>query len=177
MNQGGHQEVQGETIAKFEFFDHGFNPYSRYLDVDKVDLILRKKVGNAVAYREVQVKFGRLYECGPKWEQSLFDVTSWRFFRTDEFRAHRPDLFVAYVLSNPRTGYQGDIFIFPSQAFHELIHAAIPVKGGDQRKMYLSRSKTDHTWHLRTAGRFDAITPQTTRSVQEFRRNFGVLDQ
>lgn len=55
--RAGHQEIQGETIAKFEFFEHGFNPYSRYLDVDKVDLILRKRSGNSVKYKEVQVKY------------------------------------------------------------------------------------------------------------------------
>ncbi len=41
-SKAGHYEIQGETIAKFEFFDNGYNPYSRYLDIDKVDLILRK---------------------------------------------------------------------------------------------------------------------------------------
>ena len=41
--KAGHYEIQGETIAKFEFFENGYNPYSRYLDVDKVDIVLRKK--------------------------------------------------------------------------------------------------------------------------------------
>lgn len=31
--KSGHYEIHGETIAKFEFFQNGFNPYSRYLDV------------------------------------------------------------------------------------------------------------------------------------------------
>jgi hypothetical protein len=39
--KAGHQEILGETIAKFEFFESGWNPDSRFLDVDKVDLILR----------------------------------------------------------------------------------------------------------------------------------------
>ena len=68
-SKAGHYEIHGETIAKFEFFDNGFNPYSRYLDIDKVDLILRKIQGNQIKYIEVQVKFGRLYQCGQKWEK------------------------------------------------------------------------------------------------------------
>ena len=167
--------MQGETIAKFEFFDHGFNPYSRYLDVDKVDLLLRRRENGRTHYREVQVKFGRLYECGAKWESELFDVTSWRFFKTDEFGNHRADFFIAYVLSNPDTGYKGDIFIFPSQTFHELIRAAISVGAGHKRKMYLSRSRADGEWYLRTATKFDALTPESVRSVQEFHRNFQLL--
>ncbi len=39
--QAGHYEILGETYAKFEFFENGWNPYTRFLDVDKVDLILR----------------------------------------------------------------------------------------------------------------------------------------
>ena len=175
MKTGGHQEVQGETIAKFEFFDNGFNPYSRYLDVDKVDLVLRRKENSQVHYREVQVKFGRLYKLKVKWENALFDVTSWRFFKTDEFREHRPDLFIAYVLSNPDEGYKGDIFIFPSQVFHNLIRAAIPVGAGHKRKMYLSRSKADGKWYLRIAKKFDALSLESVHSVQEYRRNFKVL--
>lgn len=41
--KAGHYEILGETYAKFEFFENGWNSYSRFLDVDKVDLILRRK--------------------------------------------------------------------------------------------------------------------------------------
>jgi hypothetical protein len=44
----GHYEVLGETYAKFEFFEKGWNPYSRFLDVDKVDLILRRRTATGV---------------------------------------------------------------------------------------------------------------------------------
>lgn len=50
-SRSGHYEIHGETIAKFEFFDNGYNPYSRYLDTDKVDLILRKNEGNRIKYQ------------------------------------------------------------------------------------------------------------------------------
>jgi hypothetical protein len=42
--KAGHQEILGETLAKFEFFENGWHPYSRFLDVDKVDLILRRRL-------------------------------------------------------------------------------------------------------------------------------------
>ena len=58
----GHYEIHGETIAKFELFDAGFNPYSRYLDIDKIDLIVRFIDNNNVQYREIQVKYGRTYD-------------------------------------------------------------------------------------------------------------------
>src|SRR5216683_7430363 len=31
-SRAGHYEVLGETYAKFEFFEKGWNPYSRFLD-------------------------------------------------------------------------------------------------------------------------------------------------
>lgn len=57
-HKAGHLEILGETIAKFEFFERGWNPYSRFLDVDKVDLILRRTENDSPVYREVQVKYG-----------------------------------------------------------------------------------------------------------------------
>src|SRR5437763_5134552 len=84
--KAGHYEILGETYAKFEFFEKGWNPYSRFLDVDKVDLILRRRsqTGQRL-YREIQVKFGKLYPVGQAWEQEHFDFTSWRFFKENEF--------------------------------------------------------------------------------------------
>jgi|SRR5229473_6112566 len=104
-SRAGHYEVLGETYAKFEFFEKGWNPYSRFLDVDKVDLILRRRTATGRLYREVQVKFGKLYPVGPAWERQHFDFTSWRFFREDEFAAQidQTDFFIAYVLSRDPT--------------------------------------------------------------------------
>lgn len=83
--KAGYYEIQGETIAKFELFENGWNPYSRYLDVDKVNLLLRKRGSKGtIEYREIQVKLGTLFTCG-KWEQKIFDVTTWRFFRIKEY--------------------------------------------------------------------------------------------
>jgi hypothetical protein len=147
--KAGHYEILGETYAKFEFFENGWNPYSRFLDVDKVDLILRRTKSRHKIYREIQVKYGKLHVCRPAWERALFDLTSWRFFKEDEFGPYldQKDLFVAYVLAAD-IGYRGDIFIFPVRRFAELIRSGIPSKG--QRKVYISRVRHQpERWVLR----------------------------
>lgn len=178
--KAGHAEIQGETIAKFELFEQGFNPYSRYLDIDKVDLVLRKRTGDSVTYREVQVKYGRLYPVGQKWEQSLFDVTSWRFFKPDDFKKSPKHLFIVYVLAlPPPDAYKGDLFIFPVKIFDELINSAIKVnsKKGPRRQVLLSRTLHGGKWYMRTKKKFISHEfAESTISVQEYRRNFSLLE-
>jgi hypothetical protein len=173
--KAGHYEILGETIAKFEFFEAGWNSYQRYLDVDKVDFILRSQTGTEIKYREVQVKYGKLYDCGSAWERALFDVTSWRFFRADEFReyAMRKDFFLTYVLAHS-SGYKGDIFIFPIREFHHLLQKA--AISGDKRKVYISRSiDNPHKWFFRIQNRFNEISADTCIDVTGYRRNFSLL--
>jgi len=183
-SRAGHPEILGETYAKFEFFEKNWNPYSRFLDVDKVDLILRRRVAGQIIYREIQVKFGKLYKCGSKWEQKLFDYTSWRFFKEDEFKHYvdRKDFFVAYVLSRDPTpdapGYQGDIFIFPVRMFDKVIRSSIQ-SGDGRRKVYLSRIKDEKKkWHLRCQGRAftEIIEGETCMDVSQYWRNFDILE-
>ena len=173
LSKAGHYEIHGETIAKFEFFDNGYNPYSRYLDIDKVDLILRKREGSKIRYVEVQVKYGRLYECGGKWEKELFDHTSWRFFKPDEFVDSHDNLFVAYVLSHP-DGYKGDIFIFPAKAFNQLINKGIACKNGEKMEICIAHAKKDDNWYMWRKMRFDKIDDSTTVNVTRYRRNFDL---
>jgi hypothetical protein len=173
--KAGHYEILGETYAKFEFFENGWNSYSRFLDVDKVDLILRRRDSGQRVYREVQVKFGKLYAVGPAWERELFDFTSWRFFKEDEFAGHleQRDFFIAYVLARD-IGYRGDIFIFPVRIFAEIIRCGIPSKG--QRKVYISRLHGEaERWVLRRTSRFTAVTEETCLDVSKYRRNFAAL--
>jgi len=175
-SRAGHYEILGETYAKFEFFENGWNPYSRFLDVDKVDLILRKRTqtGQRI-YREVQVKYGKLYPVGPAWEREHFDFTSWRFFKENEFAGQidQKDFFIAYILARD-IGYNRDIFIFPVRDFAEVIRCGIPSKG--QRKVYISRLKGDgERWVLRKANRFSEVTDETCLDVTAYRRNFRVL--
>jgi len=131
--KAGHQEILGETYAKFEFFEHKWNPYSRFLDEDKVDLILRRRFGRDIIYREVQVKYGKLYQCGPKWERVHFDITSWRPFKHDAFDslAGRSNFFICFVFATEKddtdedSGYRGDIFLFPIDDFIRLLESAM----------------------------------------------------
>jgi hypothetical protein len=172
--RAGHYEVLGETYAKFEFFQHGWNPYSRFLDVDKVDLILRRVKEGKPTYREVQVKFGKLYPVEPAWERELFDLTSWRFFKLGEFGSANPSLTVNYVLSEDDE-YRGDFFIFPVRDFAQIL-AKAPLAGGKHR-VYLSRSRKDPTqWFLRLKSRFNCIDKSTCLDVSKYRRAFHLLD-
>ncbi|KHL91331.1 hypothetical protein QW71_35295 [Paenibacillus sp. IHB B 3415] len=144
----GHYEVVGETYAKMEFYEQGWNPYSRFLDVEKIDLILRKRVNSQIVYKEIQVKFGKLYEVNTKFEKLHFDLTSWRFFNPNEFNRYEENdsLYIAYVLSKDFK-YEGDIFIFPVKEFSSLLKQAIPSK--DKVKLYISHSIKEDKWYIR----------------------------
>jgi hypothetical protein len=175
--KAGHYEILGETYAKFEFFEQGWNPYSRFLDVDKIDLILRKVVSQRKVYREVQVKYGKLFKQDSGWQSAHFDLSSWRFFKEDEFTPYVNDesFFVAYVLA-PEIGYRGDIFIFPVRDFVALIRCG--VASGGKWKVYLSRMRGDEQrWVLRRTHRaFSVVNEETCLDVSKYRRNFSVLE-
>ena len=152
--------------------------YTRFLDVDKIDFILRRretKEINRPIYREVQVKYGKLFRCTLKWELPLFDLTSWRFFGENEFDAFldHKDFFVTYILAKD-IGYRGDVFIFPVRDFANLLREAIP--SGGKRKVYISRLKDDpEKWVLRRLNKFSAVDDSSTIDVSRYRRNFSVL--
>ena len=172
--KAGHYEILGETYAQFEFFEQGWNPYSRFLDVDKVDFILRQRLDLRVTYREVQVKYGKLYRCGPKWEREHFDVTSWRFFPHDAFHsfAGRSDFFICFVFAED-IGYRGDIFLFPIDDFIGLLKSAF---GAERKTLLISRSAQDPSrWYMRRKSRFSELTTETVADVSRYRRAFDLL--
>jgi hypothetical protein len=176
-SKAGHPEILGETLAKFEFFENGWNPYSRFLDVDKVDLILRRRDSERVIYREVQVKYGKLFEVRG-WEREHFDFSTFRFFKENEFAGQldQRNFFVAYVVSRER-GYQGDIFVFPVRHFMEKIRCA-PIIKGQRRRVLISRLKGEsEQWVLRrTNHRFTKLTDEVCVDVSRYRRNFALLE-
>ena len=141
--KAGHQEILGETIAKFEFFENGWNPYSRFLDVDKVDLILRRRLPGRIVHREIQVKFGKLFECKLPWEKPLFSCTSFRFFSEKDLDSmtEQKGLFLAYVLS-PDGGFKGDMLIFPIADFAKIVRMTYK-SGNGKYKVYISRKLGD----------------------------------
>jgi len=128
-------------------------------------------------YREGQVKYGKLFETISGWQSRLFDHSSWRFFKEDEFASclSNDTLFVAYVLA-PDVGYRGDIFVFPVRVFADLIKCGIAT--GGRKKVYLSRVRgDDQRWVLRRTHRlFSEVNDDTCVDVSKYRRNFAVLE-
>jgi hypothetical protein len=179
--KAGHQEILGETLAKFEFFKNGWHPYTRFLDVDKVDLILRRRRGDRVEYRDVQVKYGKLYTIEQsKWEKKLFDTTSWRFFGVKDLEdlQKRNNLYLTYVLSRMDDRYQGDILVFPIQEFVAAVKQS--VKSGDDRfKLYMSKGLGDENrWYVRRQGRkFEQLDEVTVFDISKHYRNFACLER
>ena len=171
--KAGHYEIHGETIAKFEFFQNGFNPYSRYLDVDKIDLILRKREHERVRYIEIQVKYGTLYVGSAK--SYKFSCHSWKFFNLDEFSNASPRLYVALVLSFPNN-YKGDIFIFPSRVFHELVNKATKsnTKKGTKSKFMIAHDPKADKWFVCTQSGFSKNNVENGIDVSRYRRNFKI---
>jgi hypothetical protein len=181
MKRQGHQEAAGETIAKFEFWQQGWNPFEHFVDDDQVDLILRRNRDGRVEYREVQVKFGRLYaeKMLSPWQRKFFKHVAWRTFDPDEFAQSRPELIVAMVLGgSDGLKYDGDIFLFRSADLHKLIQSAPRFSTKDERKnVYIGCDINGQRWYvplIRT--KFDALSPQTVVDVTDYRRNFGLLD-
>jgi hypothetical protein len=174
--KAGHQEILGETLAKFEFFQHGWHPYTRFLDIEKIDLILRRRRDGKAEYREIQVKFGKLYSCSQKWEKPLFSVSSWRFFSEKALTdlSEHPDLFLAYVLA-PDDGFKGDVFIMPIPTFVDLMRRSDKRPKGDYRVLISRSLEKEPRWYLRRKSGFKELDADTVIDVTEHYRNFACL--
>ena len=178
--RSSHLEIIGETAAKLLLFQHGWNPYSRFLDTDKVDLILRRNRKNATEYREIQVKYRRLWagDDQSKWEAKLFSATAWYIADLDAFASHRQGLFVMFIFAYPDRRIERDVLIFPSRDFHEIIRRApLHKKTGDTRSLYISKSSGDSRWYVRlTRRKFAEIDATNCEDVTNYRNNFANLD-
>lgn len=183
--KAGHLEIHGETIAKFELFDAGFNTYSRYLDVDKIDLITRFFEGKKKIFKEIQVKFGRTYSNKfTKNQEKFFKKTSWKIVDANEFIDTKyNDIFIIYVLAD-ENGYHGDIFIFPIKDYNKIlkkiIKTEINAEGKDEkdgRKLYISQGKDDkwYIWKKINFAGIDKLTSNFVHDVQKYRRNFDLI--
>jgi len=176
----GHLEIIGETAAKLLLFQQGWNPYSRFLDVDKVDLILRRNRNNAPEYREIQVKYRRLYAADKlsRWDSRLFSAVAWYTPDNDEFASHRPGLFVMFIFGYPDRRIEKDVLILPSRALHEIIQRSPRhKKTGEKRSLYISKSRADGRWYVRlTRTKFTQIDATTCIDVTPYCGNFAILD-
>jgi len=177
MKRAGHQEIHGENIAQFEFSQAGWNPFKHYVDVDKVDLLLRRRTPpNPPEYREVQVKWCRSWKI-TGWRGKFFTHVSWRNFTTEDFADYRPELFIAFVTPNAEQIYTGDIFIFRSRDFHELILRCPAFKLGTNRKFFELGQHHDGRWFLllkRNASKH--LDADTGVEITSAWRNFDLLD-
>jgi hypothetical protein len=174
----GHLEVIGETAAKLLLFQKGWNPYSRFLDVDKVDLILRRSQKNKTEYREIQVKYRRLFEHNrDRWDGKLFSATAWYNAALDEFKAHRPGFFILFVFGYPDRRIEKDVLIFPSSEFHEIIKKSPPIKEGNKRVLYISKARASTEWYVwLTRRKFSQINHITCQDVTKYLNNFTLLE-
>jgi hypothetical protein len=137
---------------------------------------LRRTHNHKIDYREIQVKYGKLYPVGGKWEKELFDFTSWRFFKEHEFDKYADNkiLFICYILA-PDDGYNKDLFIFPIKEFIKIIGMAY--KRGDRKAILLSRSKDNpKKWYLRIKkNKFEILSTENVFDVSNYYRNFDLL--
>lgn len=185
--KAGHQEILGETIAKFEMFKRGWNPYTRFLDQDKVDLVGRRNTGREIQYVDVQVKQSRLYSVTQRWARPLFDVTSWTTFKVNAFDDCQPNLVVAYILVHKQeldgqddavsslVDFKGDIFLFKATEFAELLSQGIPKKG-HQVSLYFARGVGSNNWYLWKKMPVHDLTVNYVVDVTRYRQNFSALD-
>ena len=182
MAKAGHQEILGETVAKFEIFRKGWNPYSRFLDHEKIDLVARKNTGSEILYVDVQVKQCRLYDVGEKWAKHLFSVTTWGFFNPVSFDDCNPNLVIAMVFVHGQDGasitdYTGDIFLFGAKEFRELLNKAVPSK--DQVKVYIAQDVADpNRWYWCSKwNKSMTLNASCVVDVSGNRQNFEVMDK
>jgi len=184
FKNAGHQEILGETIAKLEFFKHGWNPYTRFLDHEKIDFVVRKNTKRSVLYADIQVKKVTLYRVAEKWQSEMFDVVAWRFFGKDDFRDANPNLAVALVFVHQDQGeggsvyeFEGDLFIFKASELSSLIDRGIESKG--KVKMYLGRSKQDPSrWYwCREWRKGMSFGDESVIEVTHARGNLELLDE
>lgn len=178
--RSGHLEIIGETAAKLLLFQQGWNPYSRFLDQDKVDLILRRSRDNQPEYREIQVKYRRLYTPTKpsRWDAKLFSAVAWYTANIDEFAGHRSSLFVMFIFGYQNRQIEKDVLIFPSHDFHKIIQQSPKhKKGSDKRALFISKSKADGRWYVMlTRKKFLQIDDTTCVDVNHYANNFAILD-
>ena len=127
------------------------------------------------------MKYGRFYrgEDLRAWQQQFFTHVSWRTFDPDEFREHRNELFVSIVLGGTDgLDYDGDMFLFRSSDFHQLIQDAPQFSGKDGRKEICFACGLGGThWYVpRLRRSFAALNLDSVMDVTANRRNFAQLD-
>lgn len=146
----GHKEVIGETIAKLKLFYEGFNVYSRFLDVDAVDFIIRERKKKKVFYKEIQMKYSKYYS---KHKYYWFGVSKSSF-------EHRDNHFFMFICGN-----MNKIFIVPSKKMHTFLKKF----NSDGKKWHVIIRERKNIWYFATKGNHEHI------NISEFLNDFKRL--
>ena len=156
-NTAGHKEIIGETIAKLILHKNGFNPYSRFLDKEAIDLIVRNDKGEKVTYNEIQVKYSKKYD--GQTENYWFRINQNTFKPRHYF----------YFMFICETDNQ--ILIIPSLTLETML-----------KKLKLTKKETEKSgrWHFIVDKKESRYVLRTTkdeknRDVTGYLNNFGVL--
>jgi len=166
--------IIGETAAKLLFHEKGWNPFTHFIDEDKVDLILRRSRGNKPEYREIQVKYRRLYDNRPsRWARKLFLETIKYDVKADEFKNRRKNFFVLFVFGYPQQAIEKDVLLFPSKDLHQIIKKTYGTKA---KVLYISKALDGKRWlALRKRRKFHQINHKTCQDVSRYLNNFKIL--
>ena len=150
----GHKEIIGETIAKLLLFRKGFNVYSRFLDVDAVDFIIRvKKEGSdAINYNEIQLKYSKYY---PKNKDYWFGIQS------KTFRA-RGRYYFMFICND-----EDLIFIIPSEIIKNWLDKMLYDEKNKKWMLYIKKEQDD--WVFKTKSGLDNI------KINLYENNFDIL--
>jgi len=146
----GHQEVIGETIAKLRLFEKGINTYSRFLDVDAVDFVIRSRKRKKINYKEIQMKYSKYHK---KSNGYWFGINKKSF----EYRDNFYFMFIC--------GEIGNIFIIPSKKLKNFIRKF----NSDKVKWHVFIKERKNMWYFSTKKEYDDI------NITEYRNQFEIL--
>ena len=127
--KSGHKEIIGETIAKLKLFYEGYNVYSRFLDIDAVDFIVRHRKGRIITYKEIQMKYSKYY---PK------NKDYWHGINKSTFEA-RDNFFFMFIC-----GDDDHIFFIPSKKISNWLKK-LP---NTEKRWHIHIKGLDNIWYL-----------------------------
>ena len=83
-----------------------------------------------------------------------------------------------FIFGYPDRRIEKDVLIFPSHQLHEIIHRSPKhKKAGEQRALYIAKSKADARWYVWLSRRkFAQIDATTCVDVTKYCGNFAILD-
>lgn len=148
----GHKEVIGETIAKLVLFKNGYNVYSRFLDVDAIDMIIRNTKNNKVSYNEIQIKYSKYYE---KEKKYFFSI------RKPSFEP-RIKYYFMFICGN-----EDIIFMIPSLTLNNWIDKMIYAENYIKWQIYIQQK--EDKWYFITQSKYENI------DISKYLNNFEIL--